>query len=102
MSRVVAQQSVDCDTTEAASDEVFCGGMYAGTVCVPGDSSITKLTFHVSHNSVKYYPLYAAATAVELTVVAGRAYQLPDTLRGAHSFKMVSDAAGRVYVSLQE
>ena len=93
------------NTADTTTAEIPYRDYEAGTVYIPGDPSpaITSLTFYVaSAPGGTYFPLYVATAQVALTVVKGRAYQLPSTLKGCKSFKMVANIAGSVEVTFQE
>lgn len=90
-------------TTPAISFSEFAGG----TLYIPTGSSITSLTFHASpHVGGTFYPAYddssmSSPAAIVLTVAANRCYPIPSSLFGSGAFKMVSDAAGTVYLSMK-
>lgn len=97
-------REVDTTNTVATCDEVQVGEADQGLVFVPTGLSTTSLDFYVApEDGDTYLPLYNGATAVSLTVVAGRAYQLPTQLWGARAFKMVTNhtSGETVEVSLQ-
>ena len=86
-------------TTEA----IDIAGAASGSVGVPTGSSITSLTYWVSHDGTTYIPLYTVdnAAAVTQTVAQTRAYPLRSEAFGAKFMKIVVNAAGSVYVSLK-
>lgn len=86
-------------TTEA----IDIAGAASGSIGVPTGSSITSLTYWVSHDGTTYIPLYAVdnSAAVTQTVAQTRAYPIRSEAFGAKFLKIVADAAGSVYVSLK-
>jgi hypothetical protein len=95
------ERSVSITDSATTTGEVpYHRDAQSGMVFVPAGSSLTSLTFHVApKGGGTFLPLYDAGSAVALTVVQGRAYQLPSTLRGCAAFRMVGSHAGTVEVS---
>lgn len=87
------------DTTET----INISGMASGTVGVPTGSSVTSLTYWVSHDGTTYIPLYAVdnSAAVTQTVAQTRAYPIRSEAFGARFLRIVANASGDVYVSLK-
>ena len=96
-------QTVALNTAEGTTPVIEWGGANNGTIYVPVGSSITSLTYYAGYDtSVAFLPLYSNAgtpVAVTQTVAAARAYDLPDSVKGARYLKIVVNAAGTVVIA---
>ena len=101
--RSSTKQTASLTTAIGTTEEIIIGPHATGTVGIPTGSSITSLTYWVSHDGVTYIPLWAVdnAAAVTQTVEQTRAYPIRPESFGSRFLKIVSNAAGDVYVSLK-
>jgi hypothetical protein len=73
--------TVDISEDADLTNEVDIRDMALIGLLVPSTLNGTDLIFHVSHDNVTYYPLYDTSNgAVDMTVTAGQAYDLPTAL----------------------
>lgn len=94
-----SQTSVTVDAAVADAELVEYQKYAGGSVVVPAGSSLTTLTFYVSHDRATFVPLYDQdGVAVTLTVSAECGYALPDALFGAPFFKIKGNADGVVSI----
>jgi len=91
-------ENVTVSDVLANSQEIDFRQYSGGMIHIPAGSSITALTFNVAtKKGGTYLPAYDTSnTAISLTVAAGRAYPVPDTIFGANFIKLTGDAAGVV------
>lgn len=90
-------------TTAAASGEIIYSDWAGGRFHVPTGSSITTITWYDAIvPGGDYLPSNdATPEALTQTVAAGQSYEIPPSLAGAASLKLVGDAAGTVDVALK-
>ena len=74
-----------------------------GEIYIPSGSTITSLTFNVCpYSGGVYLPAQdTTGAAVTLTVAAAKAYPLPAVIFGAALLKIVTNAAGAVFINLK-
>ena len=90
-------------TTAATTDEIKFGPYAGGMISIPVGSSITTLTWNTADEpGGTYLPASdEGGAAITQTVSAGKAYQIPTALYGAHAIKPVVNSAGTVGLSLK-
>jgi hypothetical protein len=93
-------EGIHVDTVAADAHAIDFRGVTNAVIHIPAaSSSVTALAIHVAtdHDKGKtYHPLYDSSGAVSLTVAHTRAIRVPDSVYGARSIKLVSNADGAV------
>lgn len=97
------QVSKAITTSEATTARLDISKFSSGTVHIPSGETVVTLTFYSAPNSAgTFLPLYdTAGNAVTLTVVNGRAYQIPAAVFGSAIVKMIGNVACTAHFSFK-
>ena len=101
--RAATSLTASLTTSIVTTEAIPIANATIGTIGVPTGSSLTTLTYWVSHDGVTYIPLWMVdnSLAVAQTVSQTKSYPIRSEAMGAKWLKIVSNAAGDVYLSLK-